>query len=102
MTWLRSSGQAQGWALPDAHLLRDAGYSGATLKRPGLDRLRDTVRAHELDRVILTDPDRLARKYGHHMVRIDAVTQGGATLICWIAPCARIRLTSSCCRFAVR
>ena len=29
------------WSVADEHISRDDGYSGATLKRPGLDRLRD-------------------------------------------------------------
>ena len=29
------------WHVADEHIYRDDGYSGATLKRPGLDRLRD-------------------------------------------------------------
>ena len=33
--------QAQGGALLDENIFRDDGYSGATLNRPGLDRLRD-------------------------------------------------------------
>jgi site-specific DNA recombinase len=60
---LRAYSAAQGWALPEEHVFRDDGYSGATLNRPALDRLRDKVRAAELDRVLLTAPDRLARNY---------------------------------------
>lgn len=51
----------QGWNLAPEHIFRDDGYSGASLNRPGLDRLRDAVRAAEVDRVLITDPDRLAR-----------------------------------------
>jgi len=40
----------------------DDGYSGATLDRPGLDRLRDALRAAEMDVVVFHSPDRLARK----------------------------------------
>ena len=58
---LRADVQAQGWQLPDENVFRDAGSSGATLKRPGLDQLRDRVRNRELDRLVLTAPDRLAR-----------------------------------------
>ena len=51
----------QGWELAVEHIFRDDGYSGASLNRPGLDRLRDAVRTAEVDRVLITDPDRLAR-----------------------------------------
>jgi site-specific DNA recombinase len=27
----------QGWSVPSEHVFRDEGYSGAALKRPGLD-----------------------------------------------------------------
>ena len=40
----------------------DDGYSGATLDRPGLDRLRDALRSDEMDVVVFHSPDRLARK----------------------------------------
>ena len=60
---LRAHVRNQGWELPVANTFRDDGYSGASLNRPGLDRLRDAVRAAEVDRVLITDPDRLARNY---------------------------------------
>ncbi len=31
---------AQGWAVADKHLFRDDGYSGASLRRPGLEGTR--------------------------------------------------------------
>lgn len=62
---LRTHIQAHGWELRDEDIFRDDGYSGATLNRPGLDRLRDAVRAAGVDRVLVTDPDRLARNYVH-------------------------------------
>jgi site-specific DNA recombinase len=36
---------AEGWTLDPAHVFRDDGYSGATLARPGLDRLRDAIKS---------------------------------------------------------
>ena len=39
--------------------------------RPGLDRLRDAIRAGELDRLLVTAPDRLARNYVHHMLLLE-------------------------------
>ena len=52
-------------------------YSGATLKRPGLDRLRDHVKQASFDRVLITAPDRLARNYVHQMLLIEELEQGG-------------------------
>jgi site-specific DNA recombinase len=34
----------------------------------GLDHLRDAVKGRELDRVLVTAPDRLARNYVHQML----------------------------------
>lgn len=48
-----------------AQLFRDEGYSGATLRRPGLDALRDAVAGAAVTRVLITAPDRLARNYVH-------------------------------------
>jgi site-specific DNA recombinase len=72
---LRTYVQAQGWELPDENIFRDDGYSGATLKRPGLDHLRDRVRNRELDCLVLTAPDRLARNYVHQMLLIEELEQ---------------------------
>jgi site-specific DNA recombinase len=68
---------AAGWALDPAHLFRDDGYSGAALARPGLDRLRDAVKGREVDRVLVTAPDRLARNYVHQMVLLEEWARAG-------------------------
>ena len=65
---LRTHLHAQGVALNSSAIFRDDGQSGATLNRPGLDRLRDAVRAGEVDQVLITDPDRLSRNYVQMMV----------------------------------
>ncbi len=70
---------ADGWVLDPAHLFRDDGYSGAVLARPGLDRLRDAVKGREIDRVLVTSPDRLARNYVHQMVLLEEWAQAGCT-----------------------
>jgi len=70
----------QGWPLRDDDILRDDGHSGATLNRPGLDRLRDKVRAAEVDRVVLTAPDRLARNYVHQMVLLEELERAGCAV----------------------
>jgi site-specific DNA recombinase len=62
---------AEGWMLDPAHVFRDDGYSGAVLARPGLDRLRDAVKNHEVDHLLVTAPDRLARNDVHQMVLLE-------------------------------
>ena len=65
------------WHVADEHIYRDEGYSGATLKRPGLDRLRDRVAMAAVECVLLTAPDRLARHYVHQMLLVDELPQRG-------------------------
>ena len=72
--------QAQGVVLSQEHIFRDDGYSGATLKRPGLDRLRDRVSAGKVTRLFITEPDRLARKYVHQVLLLEELERGGCAV----------------------
>src|SRR6516162_5244982 len=65
------------WHVAEEHIYRDEGYSGATLKRPGLDRLRDRVAMAAFECILITAPDRLARNYVHQMLLVDELTQRG-------------------------
>jgi site-specific DNA recombinase len=69
--------RAQGWTLREEHVFRDDGYSGATLRRHGLDHLRDRVAEGTLDRILLTSPDRLARNYVHQVLLIEELERFG-------------------------
>ena len=55
----------------------DEGYSGATLDRPGLDRLRDALRAEEMDVVVFHSPDRLARKAVYQGLVLEEMEKAG-------------------------
>src|SRR5215510_11507403 len=68
---------AQGETLGPENILRDDGYSGAKLNRPGLDRLRDRVKEGPIDRVLMASPDRLARNYVHQMVLLEEFARVG-------------------------
>jgi site-specific DNA recombinase len=63
--------------LADNHIYLDDGYRGAKLNRPGLDRLRDQAALAAFQRVLITAPDRLARKFVHQMLLVDELTQRG-------------------------
>jgi site-specific DNA recombinase len=69
--------QTHGWTLSEENIFRDDGYSGSTLRRPGLDQLRDRAAASEIDLVLVTAPDRLARKYVHQVLLIEELEQKG-------------------------
>ena len=74
---LRSAVAERGWELEDQHVYRDDGYSGASLGRPGLDRLRDHAALADLDVVLVTAPDRLARNYVHQVLLIEELAGHG-------------------------
>ena len=74
---LRAAAAERGWDLEDQHVYRDDGYSGARIGRPGLDRLRDHAALAELDVVLVTAPDRLARNYVHQVLLIDELAGRG-------------------------
>src|SRR5947209_8255022 len=67
----------QQWPWQEEHIFRDDGYSGASLRRPGLDRLRDQIRSARFDRLLITAPDRLARNYVHQMLLVEEFERGG-------------------------
>jgi site-specific DNA recombinase len=74
---LRAAVAEHGWRLDDQHIYRDDGYSGASLGRPGLDRLRDHAALAELDLVVVSAPDRLARNYVHQVLLLDELAGHG-------------------------
>jgi site-specific DNA recombinase len=74
---LRAAVAGRGWVLDDQHVYRDDGYSGARLGRPGLDRLRDHAALADLDVVLVTAPDRLARNYVHQVLLIEELAGHG-------------------------
>jgi site-specific DNA recombinase len=60
---LQERSAADGSAVPPERTFTDAGYSGATLMRPALERLRDAIALGAIERLYVHSPDRLARKY---------------------------------------
>ncbi len=74
---LRAAAAERCWELDDRHVYRDDGFSGASLSRPGLDRLRDHAALADLDVVLVTAPDRLARNYVHQVLLIEELAGHG-------------------------
>jgi len=77
---LRTHAAAQSWTLAQEQIFRDDGYSGANLRRPGLDRLRDAAAGARLDRLLITAPDRLARNYVHQMLLVEELQGHGVVV----------------------
>lgn len=59
----------------------DEGYSGSTLVRPALERMRDVVAAGAIDRLYVHSPDRLARKYAYQVLLVDECRRSGVEVI---------------------
>ena len=57
--------------MPDEWVIEDEGYSGATLVRPGLERVRDLAAEGQIDAVLVYSPDRLSRKYAYQVLLIE-------------------------------
>lgn len=66
---------------PESLQFIDEGYSGATLIRPALERLRDCVFNGLVDCVYVHSPDRLARKYAYQIVLMDEFQKAGAKVV---------------------
>ena len=55
-------------------------YSGQSLERPALNKVRELVRSKQIDAVIVYDPDRLSRNFAHLMVLADEFDRAGVEL----------------------
>lgn len=71
---------AERWGLevPSSWIFSDEGFSGASLVRPSLERLRDLVAEVPVDVVICYSPDRLARKLAYQTLLIDELNKQGS------------------------
>ena len=56
--------EQDGFRLEEEHCFLDDGYSGSTLLRPALERLRDLVHCGGVDRLYVHSPDRLRGPLG--------------------------------------
>lgn len=74
---LRAHAAGLGVELPDEWVFEDEGHSGATLLRPGLERLRDLVASVGVDVVLCYAPDRLARKFAYQALLIEEFARAG-------------------------
>lgn len=59
----------------------DDGFSGGTLVRPALERLRDLASTGAIDRLYVHSPDRLARKYAYQVLLVDELQRCGVKLV---------------------
>ncbi|MGH9262282.1 MAG: recombinase family protein, partial [Acidimicrobiales bacterium] len=76
-TALREAAERWGLEVPPEWVFEDEGYSGATLVRPALERLRDLAAQVPGDVVLCYSPARLARRYAYQALLIDEFARAG-------------------------
>jgi site-specific DNA recombinase len=81
VTALHDRVTADGLVVPEALQFLDDGYSGATLVRPVLERLRDAAAAGGIDRLYVHSPDRLARKYAYQVLLVEELRRLGLEVV---------------------
>jgi site-specific DNA recombinase len=75
---LREYASREGYEIVEE--IEDRGYSGATLARPGLDRVRNLVAAGTASIVLAQDRDRFAREPAHGWILREELTKHGCKL----------------------
>jgi site-specific DNA recombinase len=78
---LRERAAADGHRVLPGDLYVDDGFSGATLIRPALERLRDRIADGTIDIVYVHDPDRLARRYAYQMLLLEEFAAHGTSVV---------------------
>src|SRR3989454_9168426 len=67
--------------VPREWVLEDEGYSGATLERPGLERVRDLAAEGQIQVLLAYSPDRLSRKYAYQILLIEEFAHHGVETV---------------------
>jgi len=83
---LREFAQQHGFAVPDEWVIEDEGYSGATLIRPGLEKVRDLAAEGQIDAVLVYSPDRLSRKYAYQVLLLEELARNDVRTLFVKAP----------------
>jgi site-specific DNA recombinase len=83
---LRAFALQQGFSVPDEWVFEDEGYSGATLIRPGLEKVRDLAAEGQIDVVLVHSPDRLSRKYAYQVLLMEEFARNNVETLFINAP----------------
>lgn len=78
---LRELALADGHTILPGDVYADEGFSGATLARPALERLRDRVADGTIDIIYVHHPDRLARRYAYQVLLLEEFAAHGVTVV---------------------
>ncbi|MGE3542024.1 MAG: recombinase family protein [Candidatus Tectimicrobiota bacterium] len=78
---LQETAAASGYDIAPTSIFIDEGVSGARLDRPALDRLRDLAAEGAFEAVLVTVPDRLARRYAYQVLLVEEFTRCGCEVV---------------------
>ena len=78
---LRELAEQRGLVVPEEFVFEDDGFSGASLQRPGLERLRDRAFEGCFEVVLCHAPDRLARRYAYQVLLLEELARGGIEVV---------------------
>src|ERR671931_124965 len=78
---LRELAAGRGLLVGEELVFCDEGFSGATLVRPGLERLRDHAAEGCLEVLLCHAPDRLARRYAYQVLLLEAFARAGVQVV---------------------
>lgn len=78
---LRQRIAADGCKMEPELCFMDEGFSGSTMQRPALERLRDLAYSGMIDRLYVLAPDRLARKYAYQFVLMEELTKHNVAVV---------------------
>ncbi|MBV9800667.1 MAG: recombinase family protein [Solirubrobacterales bacterium] len=78
---LRELAERRGLLVPEELVFEDDGFSGASLQRPALERLRDRAFEGCFEVVLCHAPDRLARRYAYQVLLLEEFARAGTEVI---------------------
>jgi len=78
---LRELAERRGLTVPEEFVFEDDGFSGASLQRPGLERLRDRAFEGCFEVVLCHAPDRLARRYAYQVLLLEEFARAGIEVV---------------------
>jgi site-specific DNA recombinase len=78
--------RSRGYQIPTGWVFEDEGYSGASLVRPGLERVRDLAAEGQIEAVLVHAPDRLSRRYAYQILLIEELARHGVETVFIKAP----------------
>ena len=78
---LKEYAQANGFTVVPEWIFQDEGYSGAILKRPDLEGLRDLAAEGQIETILVYSPDRLSRKYAYQVLLMEEFARHGVETV---------------------